>query len=636
MTEGICLSISAVASMCGIVAAWSLMPRTGVTCQAAQWALAFLIVGACRILAVHVLGFGWLFSGWALVTPTAVTCVFVCLLCAFLFVLHRALPAVSLRDRPATRVTTGRYSRLLWLPIATLAAAYGVFLIDAATRFPTGSDGLHYHLPMAVRWVQTGALDIVKGESVQSYPNNGMILPYLLLSCGLQRLTSLVMVPQAALLVVLVWALAGQLGIAQNGRMIAVCLVMSTPIVIFQSFSSYIDLFGANAWLTSLLALMWASRVRMRAQSLTLCALAGLAGGVAMGSKLTYFPLCAALAVIAWAMPWMGRRTAHTRFASSLGYGIVFCLAGSLCCGFWLVRNAVRTGNPVYPFEVSMVGVTVDGLDLTSYFPERTLGTIIKTSAMYPWFESGGTGYNYGVGHGLGAGFATFVPFGILAFVGGAVRSRSRRPTRSWQVVFVLLVVLGMVLFLTMFHQTFRFVLPVIILSALIAACTFDRIAARRPYGVACLLWACVLLTSVVAVLMPAKEFLGRLRDHVHGRAEFYAIPSVVDELPSGSTIVNVNSHSQNFALLGANLTNHVIGPVRLEDAVRRGTSIAAFANSVKADYLYVVGEPQEDRLTGLHLETVYDTALSGARLGRDRVRLYRIQEGGVGMVSAD
>ena len=640
----------------GLLAARSLLQRCGVSDRAGQWALAYVVATGGLIAAVHLAGFAWLISGRPVVTPPIIAVIFPVVMGAILALLRRmvgeptdarvalaaCLPVATggQAARGTQRSLTvaariekhrlGRPCRIVprgwWLPVIVLAGTYGVFLIDAAARYPTGWDGVHYHLPMAVRWLQQRTIDVVPGTIVQNYPNNGIIPSYLLLSVGLQRLTSLAMVPQGILLALIVYAITGRLGIGRLGRLIGTCVVMSIPMVIYQTYSAYVDLFATTAWLASLLALMWASRVSHPSPKRCLILVAGLACGIAIGSKLTYVVVGGMLAAVAAALPWITRGRRDRLFMPALRSAALFVLAAGVCSGFWFVRNVVRTGNPIYPLGLTIAGVNLfDGLSAAEFFPERTLGDKLHRWWAYPWIEGRSTGHNYSVGYGLGAAFAAFVPLGLLGCLVSSRGRRARRTADRWRIVSLLLVCAGAVLFMTLLHQTLRFALPMIILSVLCAMVLIQRVARRRPRWVMGLLAASLTVTGAAAVLLPGKEFLGRVRDDVWTRHEFYEIPPMINRLPAGSTIVNVNAHIRNFALLGENLTNRVVGPGRWHIALAGHAPTRAFLDELGADYLFTTGDHAADWPADLDLKIVYDSRVTGDRVGGAPVSIYQV-----------
>ena len=490
------------------VIAHSQWRRCGVVDRSSRWLFAYVLVMGALIVAVHVVAMIALSSGVRCVQPVVIAAAYPLVSAGLLLVLQRvARRSMGLNDERGVGRGVGHGSaawplrvrrRRAWLaiPLAVLVCTYAVFLMDASTRYPTGWDGVHYHLPLAVHWVQSGMMDIVPSGLVYNYPNNGTILSYLLLAGGWQRLTSLVMVPQVVLLVLCVFSLGRALGLGHRDRIVAVCLVTSIPMILYQTFSSYIDLFAAVAWLASLSALFHASRCRRDGERPLLVFLAGLACGIALGSKLTYLALGGMLGVVAVILPWIGRRVGKPSARMALRLGLTFTVAVLLCSGYWFIRNAVRTGNPIYPLALTIGDWTLfAGTEADEFFPDRTISEIIGRWLTYPWTEFRATGYNYGVGDGLGAAFAAFVPAGLLGGMVMICRRGAWSIRRGHQMIALIMVMMGIVLFGTCFHQTLRFVLPLIVLAAICAVVPFAGMLRQRPR------WSLAVLTASLATV---------------------------------------------------------------------------------------------------------------------------------------
>jgi len=625
--------IAAIAWVVGCALATRLMRRCGLSDRCSRWSLAAVLSTSVLVASVHVTALLTMAIGTPLVIPGVIVVCYTVMLTAAVLLFGRLLQTDSTRSTDSTAAPNATprlralFSRGWWLPAGLLCAVYVVFLIDAATRFPTGWDGVHYHLPTAVRWVQQGSLGLVPNDRNTNYPANGMILPYLLLTCDLQRLTSVVMVPQGILLAMLVWAIGRRLGIPRRARLLSTCVVMSIPIVMFQTFSSYVDLFGTTTWLAALLALMWASRSPPGGQRFSLVVIAGLAMGLAAGSKMTYLIVGALLVPVVLMLAMMSEHHERRTWRPALKLTAVFCAASCVCGSFWYVRNVVQTGNPFFPLGLSVAGVTVfDGIDPDSFFPERSTAAVLARWLPYPWLEQRPTGYNFGVGNGMGAAFTTFVPVGLIAFLLSPLTRRPRTPADRWRWPVLLLIVIGTLLFFTLLQQTIRFVLPFIVLATMCSLASARDFLLRRPRWSLAIASVSIAVTGTVAALLPAKNALGRVRDHVWSRDVFYEIPSVVDRLPPGSTVVNVNARTKNFALQGSAFTNHVVSPQHWINLTTAGRSIAHALRQLHADYLFVAGDAWKQWPDDLGVTLVYDSTKHSDRVGPQPVRLYKVR----------
>lgn len=598
----------------------------GVDRSPSVWVLGTVLPTASVILSVHALGTFGLFFDVGLVTPGAVAMLMV------------AITAVTWRwiNRPdqAGGDLEGRYCSPgeplgIWaLPIVIVIATYAVFALDALTRFPTGYDGLNYHLPIVVSWINSGRLDLTVGLMHESLPENAMILPMLLLFAKAETLLNVVFAPFALVLGVAVYELAIAVNAGRRGAVAAACIALSIPIVVFQSFSSYVDLFATCAWLLSLLGIVWASRSHVPRERTQLLILAGLSAGVALGCKTTYLVLAGLLPLIAvWTcktLPGCG----HGRVAGWTRTFSVFGLAMLVCSGFWFVRGAVQAGNPIYPLGITLAGEQVlPGFVLEDHVPQRDLGTELGRWWNYPWREIqySGTGEPYSVNNALGAPFAAFVPLGIVAALARIGRRKGRRRVPSWLLVNLSLIILGVALFLTVYSKVLRYVLPLIVLGPVVAAPFVARMSRAFPRGSLAMLVSSLAITSAIAVVSPVRSFAGRVRDGQWGRAAFYEIPPVIDSLEPGSRILSLAPAPLAYPLLGANLTNEVLHGVYWENNLS-GTPMnteALLSNDI--DYVYVREPWPTDWPTDLPVELIFDDTHGERRSTTTATRIYRV-----------
>jgi len=721
-----------------------LVRNSGVTDRIDVLTLGSVLPTAGLVACIHITALLSLPSSVGLVTPESIAILFVVLA----GLAHRLVPLETpggLRrsrlvahlfrgggydDRPNSTPPVGR---AIYLPILIVAAMYAVFLLDALTRYPTGYDCLNYHLPATVGWIQNRSMDLIVGLINESYPENAMCVPMLLLFAGLEKLVILVNVPSIILCAMLVFALARATSsratssratssrdtssnatrVSRSAAILASCIALSIPIIVFQTFSNYIDLYAAVAWLCSLLALVWATRVEQGKQRRRLILLAGLAAGVALGSKMTYFALVFLLMVLVGLLDWLSNH----RMSSRCGTGfqpvdavapvprvsnrwmrwhrcneglvcgcwrsvvrniVLFVTATLVCSSFWFIRGTVQAGNPLYPLTASVANEKIlPGFAAEDFFPQRPLSKRIARWWDYPWREpkiGQARGYNYGVDNGLGMAFAVFVPIGFLVVLIGLVqrsgvappfypllkggnrgvprmsnwcnsnlagqqhpllRSRLCDPSRgtglqpdsarTWRAVFICLSACGMVLLLSIFHETLRFILPLVLLAVSVSAPIFDRLIEHRPRATLTLVSLSLACTAGIATLKPAKEFLGRLRDGVEDRATFYEIPPMIDRLPVGARVLNLGLNEANYPLLGKDLTNVVITPSHWRLLTRSTVMSAEALRQHRIDYVCAIQPLPTDWPTDLPLVPVDDNSSTRCATTTTVRTLYRV-----------
>lgn len=608
--------------------------------QASRWALGCILPTAGLICSVHMIALASLVSGRGWLTPEPVLLVYVILmLAAGRYGRDESLQAqtasgtgqvISHRFRTTVAESFARSTPRLgwwWLPVLIVTGMYAVFLIDAITRYPTGYDGLYYHLPSAVRWMQQRSMDLIVGLSCESLPENGMIVPCLLSFAKLERLLPATQLPSALLVGLAIYGLTRAVGGSLKSAVVCVCITMSIPIVAFQSFSSYIDLYGASSWLAALLAVVWATRTRQVRQRNGLLFLAGLSAGVALGSKSTYLVLVLMLGVIVVLAEWIPPRVRRTSAPTPWRSAAIFGSAALVCSGFWFIRGTVQANNPVYPMTFKIGGQKVlPGFteeDRVSF--HRSAGRKFRHWWDYPWRESKhGTGYGYGVDNGLGATYAAFVPLGLVAAVFFVAASRSRGRLARWRLVFLLLAGSGGLLLVTAFGEHLRFVLPLLLVSVPAAAAFIDRLIVKAPGPTLATLTIALIVTAAVATLKPMHALAGRIKDDAWGRSSFYQVPAMIDKFEPGTRILNCGSPTANYPLLGRSLGNVVIGPAQWKMLLGGERMSAQTLREHAIDYIFVQAPWPIDWPDDLPTKLLFDSTAARAT-STIPVRIYRV-----------
>ena len=248
-------------------------------------------------------------------------------------------PPVEPRHLPLTR-------------LAATAAVIGVlaeWLVSIHRNARAGVhafDSLHYHLTMSAHFAQdhsilhTYRLDSL-GVSTW-YPFNSELLQgagMLLLKTS--ALTLVIDLLALAGVLLAAWVLGSQYG-AGPLAVLAICvpLAFMGPAYAGSAANDWM-----SAWpLLAAVALLAAGRARGRQLSLPVIGLAGLAGGLAIGTKLTVLTPTVALFVIAVALA----KGFRWRAAG------VSAIAHLLTGGYWYVRDLVIVGNPLPATKVGI------------------------------------------------------------------------------------------------------------------------------------------------------------------------------------------------------------------------------------------------------------------------------------------
>ncbi|HEX4431004.1 MAG TPA: hypothetical protein VHZ96_17175 [Frankiaceae bacterium] len=260
-------------------------------------------------------------------------------------------------------------------------------------------DTLDYHLPMALHWVQTGVIgpvhQTVPGLPVGYYPANAEILHALGMVAWHSDVLSLVLNLAWLLLALLAaWVIGqrwGSIPIAMAGT----ALVFAVPLMARNQPGSAMTDTPSMALLLAAVALLDRRSTRTHAPF----AFAGLAAGLAIGTKLTVLPM---LILFTLAIPLLDRRD---RWRPLAAWTAAMVVGG----GFWYIRNVVVIANPMpaSKFPFGYLGLPTPHFGQFDQAPQSVLhyatnGPVLRQFA-------------HDLGHGLGR---FWLPLILLAGVG--------------------------------------------------------------------------------------------------------------------------------------------------------------------------------------------------------------------------
>jgi hypothetical protein len=246
--------------------------------------------------------------------------------------------AASPRSGASAGRGAGRFDATTLCALAAVAVVWAQWCVQTADALGAGManfDTLWYHMPFAARMAQTGAVSAIQFTQadpyVAYYPANSELFHAL----GIEAMHNDFLSP----LLNLVWLAVAMLASWCFGRpwriervtLIAGCLVLSLPVLSgSQPGEAYNDIVGLAMLLAAAAVVVNADGDRR------LMAVAGLALGVALGTKFTFVVPACVLVVGLAAGAGSGRRR-------RLG-ALVLPLA--LTAGWWYLRNLIAVGNP--------------------------------------------------------------------------------------------------------------------------------------------------------------------------------------------------------------------------------------------------------------------------------------------------
>lgn len=239
-------------------------------------------------------------------------------------------------------------------------------LWQLAFRRPTYDwDGLYYHIPAVHEWVLKGGIAWLEGFPDVPFVNYPMAIEaHTFFTYELLRIDSLVDALNLWFWPLAFFALvvtAGLFGARGGWRWLAGALLAGAPVLVAQSVTCYVDP-GAAACVMAAFAATLLLVFCEGSGSVWRVLLWGASVGLVLGSKGTGIVAVPVFAVAAvggglWREGW--RRWPMRLRRIALGLTIT-----TVTGGYWYLRNAYHTGNPVYPIEVRFgARVLIPGYD---------------------------------------------------------------------------------------------------------------------------------------------------------------------------------------------------------------------------------------------------------------------------------
>ena len=268
-----------------------------------------------------------------------------------------ARPPATPDPAPEPLVESGRLAWALAVGAAAIAGALlAVGFVHAAGGPTEAPDLVSFDLPIVAQWIQTGsAWQITELFTLQThgtYPHNAhLVLLAAILPFDNDGLVRFAVYPFLVLAALGVYGLACQLRAPRAAAAAFAAMLAAIPVVATTVEFAPLDVIGVAMFATGLSFLARAARTE-RVSDLVL---AGLGLGFAVGAK-WYTASAAAAVLVVWAGSGLVARRGWRPVLRDLALvGGVAALAG----GFWLVRNLVEAGDPLYPQPVRALGVTI-------------------------------------------------------------------------------------------------------------------------------------------------------------------------------------------------------------------------------------------------------------------------------------
>lgn len=435
--EFICFAVATAATGW---AAWRVATRLYPDRPGSRCLAASLIAITQVLLVLEVLGtFGWL--RWP--AATALT-------------LLIDVPVLIRVKAPPERVPARWPFPAFWT-IVFGAIAVALFVMNVG-RPSVNGDALIYHYPMVAGWIQDATLNnprgFLVGEFQWWYPSNTELLhTWAVMWFRTDFLVSLVSWLFFGLLMASVYALAVEIGVRMRQAAVITVAVVSTPIVFFVG----VRLSGVDTAVTAFMVLAVVFALRWWRTGRPLCfgaaapdgsgeptltarvrdiGVAGLAGGLALGSKYTAVPFVGAMVLIFLGCLVVSAVRAKAGWRAIVVPLLALAVPAVLAGIYWYVRNLVLAGNPLYPQGIAGLpdGFEISGLTASQAVLSHTIWEVLAPANRFlalSWF-------------GVLALTGVLVPVALV--VNPVWLLRLRRRLASWGPTFVVAAVLPVVL----------------------------------------------------------------------------------------------------------------------------------------------------------------------------------------------
>ena len=293
------------------------------------------------------------------------------------------------------------------LTAGLVAAQWATHVGVAYGKGMTQPDTLWYHATFAARFLQSGRVTGLHDTGLSDLatplhtflPLNGSLVhAIVMLPFGDDFLSPLVNIGWAALALLAAWSLGRRYGVTAL-MILATLLLLGLPTLAGTQPGQAANDVGSTALFLAAVALLFEGEM-----SPPPTALAGIAGGLALGIKLT---VLAPLAVLTIGVVIVAVRRRRIRSALLWGGGLV------LFGGYWLVRNWVIFGNPVPWTKVHLGPLT-----LSAQIPTRPpLADVLGTWSTWDAYIL--PGFSKSLGRGWPLVLALALSGAIVAIVAG-------------------------------------------------------------------------------------------------------------------------------------------------------------------------------------------------------------------------
>jgi hypothetical protein len=479
------------------------------------------------------------------------------------------------------------------LVISATAFSYAITTKHALDRGVFNFDSLWYHLPFAVDMVQTHS--VVGMHHVDTvftnwfYPQNSELLHGVgILLTGRDTLSLFLNLGWLAVAFLAAYCVGGPYGRGAATAIAAAILLGCHTLVVRDPGAAKNDLMAAALILASIAILVEAWSHRDEGWDRWALAAAGLAVGLAAGTRVTGLAMAGALTVAVLVLAGPGKRWA------AAAWWFLPALAGG---GFWYLRNLVVAGNPIP--EVEKLG------PISLPHPERLQEGRPDFNIVH-YATDTGIWREY-FGPGLHEAFGALWPLVVFAALAAALLAllRGRDRVLRWVGAVALFGALAY-LFTPLsaagaegepvgFGINIRYVIPALLAGIVLLPLERWFDGERRRWGLAAALVLVFLVTN-------------RPDDALHDKARVFAFCLVLLVILLPALLLYLRSRGTGAGLLLGAAAALVVALVTIGYPLQRHYLENRFANDGTAD----------ERIPGMHLDDAYRWArgIEHSRIG--------------------
>jgi hypothetical protein len=275
------------------------------------------------------------------------------------FVVRLAGRSARAAQAPSAALPRAGRGVALLLSVGALAVLGGSLL--TALALPViAYDALSYRLPVIAEWLDSGRIAwIATDDAVRNgYPlGQEAVSSVIVAATGSMRFVAAPSFFYVAAGALSIWHFAVRAGVRTALARAAAALFLLVPMVVLNAPSAYVDASFAGAAVAFLL--LSAELVGAGPGGFVVAAAAGMAAAHALALKGTGLAVVLSTGLVAAPALLMRRRQTDGAARRDAVRTALVAVAFAAPGAFWVLRNVVHTGNPLWPVELRVAGYTL-------------------------------------------------------------------------------------------------------------------------------------------------------------------------------------------------------------------------------------------------------------------------------------